>query len=87
MSRAETLSRGKSALINPDELSTLPTIKGRDGALAYVREILGVQVTPTMIRSATESRRLRVSKLSAKNWYSERDLFNWVMSLGRGGHT
>ncbi|MFC6014094.1 hypothetical protein [Nocardia lasii] len=38
-----------------------------------------------MVRSATERRQLRVFKISASNWYSERDLYDWVMSLARGG--
>lgn len=68
-----------------EDYSELPRIKGRAGALEFITRELGVQVSPTMVRTATERRQLRVFKISASNWYSERDLYRWVLSLARGG--
>ncbi|MDV8008626.1 hypothetical protein [Rhodococcus sp. IEGM 1318] len=63
----------------------LPTIKGLNGAHHFITEVLGVPVTRNLIRTATESKRLRRFKISAHNWYSEADLYEWVLSLRNSG--
>jgi hypothetical protein len=67
------------------EAGKLPTIKGTAGAFEFVTEVLRVPVTRTMIRKATEDKRLKRFKISAQNWYSEADLYEWVLSLRNSG--
>ncbi|MBF6131608.1 hypothetical protein IU501_01130 [Nocardia otitidiscaviarum] len=81
MSRAAVAARR----IDPAELSELPTIYGTSGVVKYAHGELGVTVTDSLVRRATETRRLRVFKISTRNVYSERGIYDWIMSLGRGG--
>lgn len=71
----------RRAPISRDELNELPTIKGRDAAVAFVRERLGVPVTPSRMRAAIERRELPVFKISGANHLAEKDLYLWVLSL------
>ncbi|QQM54197.1 hypothetical protein [Rhodococcus pyridinivorans] len=74
---------GRRAPVARDELNELPTIKGRDGAVAFVRERLGVPMTPTRMRAAIERRELPVFKISGANYLSEKGLHDWLLSLAK----
>lgn len=64
----------------------LPTIKGLDGALEYVRMVLKVRaVGPTLIRRHTEQRKLKVFIIANAYWFAPADLLDWIMSLRAGG--
>ncbi|ORM06357.1 hypothetical protein [Prescottella equi] len=75
----------RRALVNRDELNQLPTIKGRDAAVRFVAERLGVPMTPTRMRAAIERRELPVYKISGANFTAERDLYDWILSLAQTG--
>ncbi|MBF6161357.1 hypothetical protein IU438_04775 [Nocardia cyriacigeorgica] len=68
------------------EYSELPTIYGAHGVIAFARDEMGVTLTESLVRRATEARRLQVFKLSTRNVYSERGIYDWIMSLARGGN-
>ncbi len=68
-----------------DELSNLPTRKGRPGAKAFFAEIGVEGITDTRIRTASESGQLRKFMMAGHNWYADRDLFEWLLSLASGG--
>ncbi|MGW0172728.1 hypothetical protein ACWDUM_02665 [Rhodococcus sp. NPDC003322] len=74
----------RRALVNRVELNQLPTIKGRDAAVRFINEVLGVPMTPTRMRAAIEGRELPVYKISGANFTAERDLYDWIMSLAKG---
>lgn len=75
----------RRAPINREELSNLPTRKGRAGAVQFFHGI-GVQgITDTRIRNATEQKELRRFKIAGQNWYSDRDLWDFLQSLAEGG--
>jgi hypothetical protein len=61
----------------------MPTIRGRDGAVAFINDVFGVPITKTRMRAAIEGRELPVFKISGTNYLSERDLYLWVKSLAR----
>lgn len=73
--------------IDPAELSDMPTIKGAAGVIEFAREQLGVTLTPSLVRRATEARKLRVTKVSTRNTYSELDIYLWIKSMGQGGNS
>ncbi|WP_433611078.1 hypothetical protein [Prescottella agglutinans] len=75
----------RRALVNRDELNQLPTIKGRDAAVRFITEHLGVPMTPTRMRAAIERRELPVYKISGANFTAERDLYDWILSLAQTG--
>lgn len=68
---------------DPIHLNEMPTIRGRDGAVAFINDMFGVPITPTRMRTAIEGRELPVFKISGCNYFSERDLYLWVKSLAR----
>lgn len=75
---------------DPAMLSPMPTIKGLDAAVDFVRAPapngLGVPaITRTRLRAASEHREAEVFLISGAYWYSERGLFDWLMSLRLGG--
>lgn len=72
-------------LVDREELNQLPTIKGRENAVRFINERLGVPMTPTRMRAAVERRELPVYKISGANYLAERDLYDFVMSLARRG--
>ncbi|MFE6919700.1 hypothetical protein ACFVAV_01510 [Nocardia sp. NPDC057663] len=69
-----------------EDYSELPTIYGTTGVIAFARNVLGVEVTASLVRRSTEARRLQVFKISTRNVYSERGVYDWIMSLARGGN-
>ncbi|OLT44467.1 hypothetical protein BJF87_07685 [Gordonia sp. CNJ-863] len=71
--------------INRDELSNLPTRKGRPGAKAFFAEIGVHGITDTRIRTASEDASLRKFRIAGHNWYADRDLWDWLQSLASGG--
>lgn len=73
----------RRAPINRDDLNELPTIRGRDAAVGFVRERLGVPVTPNRMRTALEKRELPVYKIDRWNFTAEKDLYDWVLSLAK----
>ncbi|WP_270485991.1 hypothetical protein [Gordonia jacobaea] len=68
-----------------DELSNLPTRKGRDGGLQFFAEIGVYGITPTRLRTASEDGSLRKFRIAGHTWYADRDLFEWLQSLASGG--
>ncbi|WP_139792043.1 MULTISPECIES: hypothetical protein [Prescottella] len=73
----------RRSLVNRDELNQLPTIRGRDAAVRYITEHLGVPMTPTRMRAAIERRELPVFKISGANHLAPRDLYDWILSLAQ----
>lgn len=81
MGRTNTVARRTA-----DDYSELPTIRGIDGALAFVHETLGVPwITYNGIRIASEKKRLKSFMINRGYSYAERDLYDWVMSMAQGG--
>ena len=66
-----------------DPPEDMPTLVGADAVIAFARSELGVELTRSMIRRATESRRIKVWKLSARNAYSPEGVRQFVLSLAR----
>lgn len=62
-------------------LSDMPTLVGADAVIKFAREELGVELTRSMIRRATEARRIKVFKLSARNAFSPQGVRQYVLSL------
>ncbi|MDV7246761.1 MULTISPECIES: hypothetical protein [Rhodococcus] len=77
--------RPRRIAINPDDLSNLPTRKGRAGAVEFFAEIGVAGITETRIRNATEQGELRRFKIAGHNWYSDRDLWDFLQGLASGG--
>lgn len=71
--------------VNPDELSNIPTRKGRDGALSFFHEIGVEGITETRIRNATEQKELRRFKIAGMLYYADRDLWDFLQSMASGG--
>lgn len=70
-------------VVGPIQLNEMPTIRGRDGAVAFINDVFGVPVSPTRMRAAIERRELPVYKIGGCNYTAERDLYLWVKSLAR----
>lgn len=77
--------RPRRVVINPDDLSNLPTRKGRAGAVEFFAEIGVPGLTETRIRNGTEQGELRRFKIAGHNWYSDRDLWEFLQGLASGG--
>ena len=60
-----------------------PTLVGAQAVIDFAREELGVTLTKSMIRHATEGRRIQVFKLSARNAYAPAGVVRFVQSLAR----
>lgn len=71
--------------VNREALPSHPTRKGREGALGFFEEIGVAGITPTRLRTATEDGSLRRFRVAGHNWYADRDLWDWLMSLASGG--
>lgn len=71
--------------VNREELSNLPTRKGKAGALEFFREIGVTGITPTRLRYAQERGELRRYTLAGHAWYADVDLWDWLQSLASGG--
>lgn len=82
--------RTTQPLFDPSTLSPMPTIKGLDAAVDFVRAPipngLGVPaITRTRLRAASEHREVEVFLISGAYYFSERGLYGWLMSLRLGG--
>lgn len=75
----------RRAPINRDELSNLPTRKGRAGAVSFFLEMGIDGITETRIRNATEQKELRRFKIAGQNYYTDRDLWDFLQGLAVGG--
>lgn len=62
------------------DLSPLPTIKGKPAAAAWIRDTLGVEISPRAIKTATDRRQIEVAKLGGACYYSPLGLYRFVMS-------
>lgn len=62
-------------------LSTVPTVRGRVGAHAWINEVLGVPVRLNLVRSATAKGEISATKIGGALFFSTRSLFDWIMSL------
>ena len=66
------------------ELSTLPTIRGRDAAHEWIVETLKVPVRRNMIVSAANNRKIGRKlgpHMGGALYFSTQELFDWIMSL------
>jgi len=69
--------------INRDDLNDLPTILGREAAVRFCNDVLGVPITPTRMRRGMERRELPIHKIQAMNGVSERALYDWIQGMAR----
>ena len=60
-----------------------PVLVGVQSVIDFADDELGVRLTPSIVRHATEERRIRVFKVSARNAYSPADVVRFVQSLAR----
>ena len=61
-------------------LSTVPTLRGRQAAHAWVRDVLGVPVTRNFFHRAVHNREVQCKKMSGALFFSTQALFDWVMA-------
>lgn len=73
----------RRAFVTREELNPLPTVRGVSGALAFVKDRLGVPVTRNKVRLAIEAREMPVYRIDRWNYTAERDLYDWIMSLAK----
>lgn len=66
-----------------EELELLPTLIGREEAVRYCNEVLGVPITPTRLRRGIERRELPIAKIQARNGFAPRDLYDWILGMQR----
>lgn len=64
-------------------LTPQPTVRGKQGAVSWYRDVLGVEFKLNAVRAATASGELPSFMISGGTWYSTQDLFDWVMSKRR----
>ncbi|MBF6260199.1 hypothetical protein IU468_28475 [Nocardia farcinica] len=82
MSRTTTAPARRAA----EDYSELPTIRGLNGALRFVQDELRVPwVTANALPKGSESGQLKSFMINRGYSYSERDLYQWILSLARGG--
>lgn len=62
-------------------LSSVPTIRGRAGAYAWLNDVLGVPVRLNYVRAATAKGEIPCTKLGGALFFSTQALFDWIMSL------
>lgn len=66
------------------DLSNDPTIKGKTGAVAWYRDVMGlINVGMGLVTKATNDRTLPSYKISGAIWYSTVDLYNFVQHMRR----
>ena len=63
------------------ELSRLPTIRGREGAHAWIFKTLGVPLKLNYVRAAASRREIPCREIGGALLFATQDLFDWVMSL------
>lgn len=66
------------------DLSSDPTIKGKAGAVAWYRDVMGLSsVGMGLVTKATNDRSLSSYKISGAIWYSTLDLYNFIQGMRR----
>jgi hypothetical protein len=66
------------------ELTNDPTIKGKPGAVAWYRDVMGLSsIGLGLVTKATNERRLPSYKISGEVWYSTVDLYDFVQTMRR----
>lgn len=66
------------------DLSPDPTIKGKDGAVRWYREVMGLNnVGAGIVTKATNDKTLPSYLISQAIWYSTLDLYNFIQSMRR----
>jgi hypothetical protein len=73
----------KTPTLPPDgvELSRLLTIRGREGAHAWITETLGVPLRLNYVRAAASRREIPCREIAGALMFSTQDLFDWVVSI------
>lgn len=64
--------------MEPDEV---PTLKGDKGIYDYCQELGAVGVTQRFVHVAVYERRIMPTRLGNANWFSKRDVQEWLRSL------
>lgn len=65
----------------PMQLSTLPTIKGKTAAHAWITEELGVALSLNHVVTAANKRQISRRIIKGAIYFSTQDLFDWVMAV------
>jgi hypothetical protein len=83
MARAPAVTPVSTATTKLD-LSNDPTIKGKAGAVAWYRDVMGLSsVGMGLVTKATNDRTLPSYKISGAIWYSTVDLYNFIQRMRR----
>lgn len=61
-------------------LSTVPTIRGRAAAHAWLNDVLGVPVRLNYVRAAVARGEIHAVRMGGALHFSTRALFDWIMS-------
>lgn len=69
--------------ISRDELGNTPTIVGREDAVKFCNDVLGVPISFTRMRRGFERRELTVWKVGGMNATSPQALFDWIQGMAR----
>lgn len=69
------------------ELSDVPSIRGKDGAMAWFRDELGVPVGIRLVKESTENHTLPSYIIGGAVYYSSRDLWRWLATRRRSAVT
>ncbi len=64
--------------MDPDEV---PTLKGREGFLAYCHELGAVCITPWRVKTAVEKREVEPHQPGRALWFSRAEVHRWLDSL------
>lgn len=68
----------------PDlKLTDEPSIKGKQGAVEWYRDVLGTPVSMNNVVTNTNNRQLPSYSIGGAVWYSTRDLYHHVMKTRR----
>ena len=66
------------------DLSPDPTIKGKDAAVRWYREVMGLKnVGAGIVTKATNDKTLPSYKISNTIWFSTLDLYNFIQKMRR----
>lgn len=81
--RAPVVVAGRE--LSPDEqaerakYSAIPNIPGMDGAVSFIGNRLKIEVTDHFLRRAITQRRLARHEIGHRLFFSERDLFDFIV--------
>lgn len=67
----------------PPVLTSYPTIHGKAGAVAWYRDVLGLDVKYNAINKAASSGELPSFMVSGALWFATQDLMDFLMSKRR----